>query len=55
MGTARDDEQFIRLHDLIIGSPNVNDFLTELSGLAVSALSESVGSLVECGVTLRRR
>ncbi|MDT0196857.1 GAF and ANTAR domain-containing protein [Arthrobacter sp. AB6] len=55
MGTTRDDEQFIRLHDLIIGSPNVNDFLTELSGLAASALSESVGSLVECGVTLRRR
>lgn len=55
MGTPRDDEQFVKLHDLIIGSSNVNDFLTELSGVAASAVSESVGSLVECGVTLRRR
>nr|WP_312845145.1 GAF and ANTAR domain-containing protein [Arthrobacter sp. BB-1] len=43
------------MHDLIIGSSNVNDFLTELSGVAASALSESAGSRVECGVTLRRR
>ncbi|TNB76368.1 GAF and ANTAR domain-containing protein [Arthrobacter sp. BB-1] len=55
MGTPGDDEQFVRLHDLIIGSSNVNDFLTELSGVAASALSESAGSRVECGVTLRRR
>nr|WP_306669390.1 GAF and ANTAR domain-containing protein [Arthrobacter sp. DR-2P] len=33
----------------------MNDFLTELSGVAASALSESAGSRVECGVTLRRR
>ena len=55
MGTPSNDEQFIKLHDLIISSSNVNDFLTELSEVAASALSESAGSRVECGVTLRRR
>jgi GAF domain-containing protein len=55
MDTLSNDGQFAQLHELIIGSNNVNDFLTELSGVAASALGESAGSLIECGVTLRRR
>lgn len=55
MDTLDNDGQFAQLHELIIGSSNVNDFLTELSGVAASAVGESAGSLVECGVTLRRR
>ncbi|MFP5365757.1 MAG: hypothetical protein ACLGIS_02625 [Actinomycetes bacterium] len=45
----------MKLHDLIIGSTNVSGFLAELSGVAASTLSDSAGSLIECGVTLRRR
>jgi len=55
MDTLNNDGQFVRLHDLIIGSSNVSEFLAELSSVAASALSESAGLLVECGVTLRRR
>ena len=49
------DEQFLKLHDLIIGSTNVSGFLEELSIVAASTLSESAGSRIECGVTLRQR
>jgi GAF domain-containing protein len=55
METPSKDEQFLRLHDLIIGSTNVSGFLEELSIVAASTLSESAGSLIECGVTLRQR
>ncbi|MEV7573626.1 GAF and ANTAR domain-containing protein [Pseudarthrobacter sp. NPDC089323] len=55
MATPSKDEQFVKLHDLIIGSTNVSDFLTELSTVAAATLSESAGTHIECGVTLRRR
>jgi GAF domain-containing protein len=55
MGTIKSDDQFVQLHDLIIGSSNVADFLTELSTLAASTLSGDAGVAIECGVTLRRR
>lgn len=55
MATPTNDEQFLKLHDLIIGSTNVSGFLTELSIVAATALSESAGTHMECGVTLRRR
>ena len=55
MATPSKDEQFVKLHDLIIGSTNVSEFLTELSRVAASTLSESAGTHIECGVTLRRR
>lgn len=55
MATPSSDEQFAKLHDLIIGSTNVNGFLGELSTVAASSVSESAGSVIECGVTLRRR
>lgn len=55
MATPSNDEQFVKLHDLIIGSANVSGFLGELSTLAASTLTESAGTHIECGVTLRRR
>lgn len=55
MGTPNSDDQFLQLHDLISGSSNVADFLTELSAVAASTLSDTAGVLIECGVTLRRR
>lgn len=55
MGTPKSDDQFLQLHDLISGSSNVADFLTELSTVAASTLSDAAGVLIECGVTLRRR
>ncbi|MFJ6077494.1 GAF and ANTAR domain-containing protein [Pseudarthrobacter sp. NPDC092419] len=48
-------DQFLQLHDLIIGSNNVNDFLGELSVVAAGTLSQTAGSPIDCGVTLRRR
>lgn len=55
METSSTDHQFLQLHDLIIGSSNVNDFLGELSILAAGALTQAAGTAIECGVTLRRR
>jgi GAF domain-containing protein len=55
MGTLKSDDQFVQLHDLIIGSSNVAEFLTELSAVAASTLSDAAGRPIECGVTLRRR
>jgi GAF domain-containing protein len=55
MDTPSNDEQFVKLHDMIIGSTNVSGFLNELSVLAASTLSETAGSEIECGVTLRQR
>ena len=55
MGTIKSDDQFVQLHDLIIGSSNVADFLAELSTVAASTLSGDAGAPIECGVTLRRR
>ena len=55
MGTLKSDDQFVQLHDLIIGSSNVAEFLTELSAVAASTLSDAAGRSIECGVTLRRR
>lgn len=55
MGTPSNDGDFVQLHDLIIGSTNVADFLTELSTVAASTLGDAAGVFIECGVTLRRR
>jgi GAF domain-containing protein len=55
MDTHSSDEQFVMLHDMIIGSANVSAFLGELSVLAASTLGETAGSHIECGVTLRQR
>lgn len=55
MDTPKSDDQFVQLHDLIIGSTNVADFLTELSGVAASTVSDAADVFIECGVTLRRR
>lgn len=55
MDNPSTDGQFLQLHDLIIGTENVGDFLTDLSIFAASTLSEFVGTLIECGVTLERR
>lgn len=54
MATPKDDDQFVKLHDLILGSSSVSGFLGELSGVAAATLTESAGSHIECGVTLRR-
>ena len=55
MDTPGAHEAFLQLHDLIIGSSNVNDFLEELAIVAAGTLTQSVGTTIECGVTLRRR
>ena len=55
MATPGSDDQFVQLHDLIIGSTNVGGFLAELSMVAASTVSDAAGVFMECGVTLRRR
>lgn len=55
METSGTHDQFLQLHDLIITSSNVNDFLEELSIVAAGTLTQAAGTPVECGVTLRRR
>ncbi|VXB92088.1 ANTAR domain protein [Arthrobacter sp. 9AX] len=55
MDTHSSDEQFVKLHDMIIGSTSVSGFLGDLSVMAASTLSETADSHIECGVTLRRR
>ncbi|MEW1807644.1 GAF and ANTAR domain-containing protein [Pseudarthrobacter sp. NPDC080039] len=55
MGNPKSDDQFVQLHDLVIGSSNVADLVAELSAVAAANLSDAAGVLIECGVTLRRR
>jgi GAF domain-containing protein len=55
MDTPSSDGQFVKLHDMIIGSTNVSAFLGDLSVLAATTVSETAGSHIECGVTLRQR
>jgi len=45
----------IQLQDLIVGTENVEDFLERLAEFAASTLSHSLGTDIECGVTLQRR
>lgn len=44
-----------QLQDLIVGTENVEDFLGRLAEFAASTLSHSLGTDIECGVTLQRR
>jgi uncharacterized protein YyaL (SSP411 family) len=44
-----------RLQDLVIDSPDVGSFLTELCELSAAALSESLGLEVAGAITLQRR
>lgn len=55
METPGPEEQFLQLHDLVIASSNVNEFLGELAKVAAAALTQATGTDVECGVTLRRQ
>jgi hypothetical protein len=45
MGTPSNEEQFLKLHDMIIGSTNVSGFLTDLSILAASTLGETAKAM----------
>jgi len=55
MDTPTSGDEFVQMHDLIIGSSNAAEFLTELSTVAAATLSDAAGVFIECGVTLRRR
>ena len=49
------DEAVLQLQDLLLGTGNVEDFLSRLAEFSAETLSRSVGAEIECGVTLRRR
>ena len=49
------DEAVLHLQDLLLGTGNVEDFLSRLAEFSAETLSHSLGAEIECGVTLRRR
>jgi GAF domain-containing protein len=55
MANYAGDEAARQLHDLIMGTENVEDFLDRLAEFSAATLSQSVGAEIDCGVTLQRR
>lgn len=53
MPNSPEHDLLIELQDLIIGTETVADFLSGLSSVAAEAISNSAGTHVECGVTLK--
>lgn len=53
MTSSPEHELLLELQDLIIGADSVANFLGGLSAIAVSAVSRSSGTDIECGVTLK--
>ncbi|MEC5179287.1 GAF and ANTAR domain-containing protein [Arthrobacter sp. CG_A4] len=49
------DEAALQLQDLLLDTENVEDFLGRLSEFSAATLTRSVGTEIECGVTLQRR
>lgn len=45
----------LELQDILIGAESVDSFLAGLSRFAASTLSQSLGTDIECAVTLKRR
>jgi GAF domain-containing protein len=55
MANYAGDEAARQLHDLIMGTENVEEFLDRLAEFAAATLTSSAGVEIECGVTLQRR
>jgi GAF domain-containing protein len=55
MPNSPEHELMIELQDLIIGTETVADFLSGLSIVAAATIGRSLGTPVECGVTLKRQ
>jgi transcriptional regulator with GAF, ATPase, and Fis domain len=49
------EEAVLQLQDLLLGTGNVEDFLSRLAEFSAETLSRSLGAEIECGVTLQRR
>ncbi|MEV7662056.1 GAF and ANTAR domain-containing protein [Paenarthrobacter sp. NPDC089316] len=55
METDEQNEDFQRLHQLIIGADDIKAFLDGVTRYAATTLSRATGASVECAVTLWRR
>jgi GAF domain-containing protein len=53
MTNSPEHELLVELHDLIIGTGSVAEFLGGLSVIAAAAVSRAAGTSIECGVTLK--
>jgi len=54
MPNSPEHELMIELQDLIVGTETVADFLSGLSIVAAGTIGRTLGTPVECGVTLKR-
>jgi GAF domain-containing protein len=55
MAESHGSTSVVELQDILIGSESVDDFLAGVSKFAASTLSQSLGTDIECAVTLKRR
>jgi hypothetical protein len=55
MAQSHESTPVVELQDILIGAESVDSFLAGLSSFAASTLSQSLGTDIECAVTLKRR
>ncbi|MCE3245315.1 MAG: histidine kinase [Arthrobacter sp.] len=55
MAQSHESTPVVELQDILIGAESVDSFLAGLSRFAASTLSQSLGTDIECAVTLKRR
>jgi hypothetical protein len=55
MAESHESTPVVELQDILIGAESVDSFLEGLSRFAASTLSQSLGTDIECAVTLKRR
>lgn len=55
MAESHENTPVVELQDILIGAESVDSFLEGLSKFAASTLSQSLGTDIECAVTLKRR
>ena len=55
MAESHESTPVVELQDILIGAESVDSFLAGLSTFAASTLSQSLGTAIECAVTLKRR
>jgi ANTAR domain/GAF domain len=55
MAESHESTSVVELQDILIGAESVDSFLAGLTKFAASTLSQSLGTDIECAVTLKRR
>lgn len=55
MSTSAENESLVQLHDVLVGAESVMEFLSGLSKLAATVVSEAAGDAIECAITVKAR